>query len=342
MPTTTTTTTKFETPSQVIHHVLKELEERRNIRILYAADTGSRSVGLEAPGSDYDLKVVYVERMEWYLRIDEENLEHEIVEKFNFEPCQVAFDCSSCENGVFHVEIMGFNLRKCLQLLRKSNPTFLEMVRSPLVYANDNLGIMDSIRTELNVYFSQKTLSFHYINVAKQNFVDYLRNKKLVNHKKYLYILLTLFRVLYMKLKSTELGETTHLESGMELMDVFPPLNYLELCDALRQSGIIKQQYESDLQYLIDRKRRECGQWDREEPMPLMYTWIEEMRRETKQYADDVLAMRKRYYDTLDANQVQFYTQKLTDIFLVALNKFDQIDAILPYESTTATTDENN
>lgn len=306
--------------TRVIHQFLRQLEQKRNIKILFAADTGSRSIGLEAPTSDYDLKIIYVERMEWYLRIDEENLEHEIVERHVEASTQV-------NGGEIQVDVMGFNLKKCLQLLRKSNPTLLEMLSSSLVYANDQL-LMDSIRSELNVYFSQKTLSFHYINVAKQNFVDYLRNKKQVNRKKYLYIVLTLLRVLYMKKKSEELGNRTHMDNGMELMDVLPPLHYQELCDPLRECGIIQSEYVNDLDYLLNRKKQESGQWDREDPMPLMYAWIEEMRRETKKYADDVLAARKRYFDTLDADQIKVCTGRLNTIFMDTLTRFDRIDAI--------------
>jgi predicted nucleotidyltransferase len=294
-----------------IKQVLSDLERKRDIKILFAVDTGSRSTGLEAPTSDHDLKVIYVERLKWYLRIDVEEQQEEIVEKY--------------EDDSIQIDIMCFNLRKTLQLMRKSNPTLFEMLASKIVYAEDK-QVMSVIRSELNVYFSQKTLSFHYINVARENYRDYIMKKNQVNRKKYLYIILTILRVLYMKQKSQEMN--THDDTGMEVTSVVAPLNYNELLQPLIESGVIKSECLDDLNYLIERKKKESGQWSKEPPMDNMYQWIEDMRREAKAYADNVLAQRKRYYDTIDTEQIRKHGQILNDLFYDTVNRFDTIHAI--------------
>ena len=44
-----------------IKNKLKEIEEKENIRILFAVESGSRAWGFASPDSDYDVRFVYVE-----------------------------------------------------------------------------------------------------------------------------------------------------------------------------------------------------------------------------------------------------------------------------------------
>jgi predicted nucleotidyltransferase len=41
--------------------------------------------------------------------------------------------------------------------------------------------------------FSKEKMAHHYCNIAKQNWVDFIKDKKEVNQKKYIYILRNLF-----------------------------------------------------------------------------------------------------------------------------------------------------
>ena len=54
-----------------IRNRLEQIETERNVRILFAAESGSRAWGLESPDSDYDVRFVYVRPLKEYLRVDE-------------------------------------------------------------------------------------------------------------------------------------------------------------------------------------------------------------------------------------------------------------------------------
>jgi len=48
---------------------LTQIEQRENVRILYAVESGSRAWGFASPDSDYDARFVYVRPIEDYLRL---------------------------------------------------------------------------------------------------------------------------------------------------------------------------------------------------------------------------------------------------------------------------------
>lgn len=54
----------------VINEKLKEIEEKENVKIIMAVESGSRAWGFASPDSDYDVRFVYVRKLEDYLRLD--------------------------------------------------------------------------------------------------------------------------------------------------------------------------------------------------------------------------------------------------------------------------------
>ena len=52
-----------------IKEKLSQIEQRENIRILYACESGSRAWGFASPDSDYDVRFVFVRPIEDYLRV---------------------------------------------------------------------------------------------------------------------------------------------------------------------------------------------------------------------------------------------------------------------------------
>ena len=51
---------------ELVGRKLKEIEERENIRVLHAAESGSRAWGIASPDSDYDVRFVHVRPMDFY------------------------------------------------------------------------------------------------------------------------------------------------------------------------------------------------------------------------------------------------------------------------------------
>ena len=65
---------------QKILETLKTIEKSENIRILYAAESGSRAWGFDSSNSDYDVRFIYARRLEHYLSFDVE-LKRAVIEQ---------------------------------------------------------------------------------------------------------------------------------------------------------------------------------------------------------------------------------------------------------------------
>lgn len=96
---------------------LEQIEKDEDVTIFYACESGSRAWGFPSADSDYDVRFIYVRPRDWYLSIDVEE-KRDVIER----PINDALDIS------------GWDLRKALKLLRKSNPPLLEWLSSPIVY----------------------------------------------------------------------------------------------------------------------------------------------------------------------------------------------------------------
>lgn len=89
------------------------------LRILFAAESGSRAWGFASPDGDYDVRFIYAHPQDWYLSIAEER---DVIER----PLDHRL-----------VDLSGWDLRKALRLFVKSNPAFYEWLTSPIVYLDD-------------------------------------------------------------------------------------------------------------------------------------------------------------------------------------------------------------
>lgn len=147
---------------------LAELEQRHQVLVLFACESGSRGWGFASPDSDYDVRFVYVNRLPWYLSIDPGR---DVIE----QPISGELD------------INGWDLRKALQLLHESNPTLLEWLRSPIVYRQATPWV-DRLRVLAEKSFSPARGYHHYVSMAKKNLREHLYGE-VVRYKKYLYVL---------------------------------------------------------------------------------------------------------------------------------------------------------
>lgn len=150
-----------------IQEQLRRIEEAENIKILLAVESGSRAWGFASPDSDYDVRFIYIRRLEDYLRL---NTIRDVIEL----PIDDALD------------INGWDLQKTLRLLHKSNPTLFEWFSSPIVYQETEFA--DKFRGLMMHYFSSKKTMYHYVSMAEGNYREYLKGD-LVRAKKYFYVL---------------------------------------------------------------------------------------------------------------------------------------------------------
>ena len=54
-----------------IQEKLAEIEEKENVTVLHAVESGSRAWGVESPDSDYDVRFIFLRREKDYLSIRE-------------------------------------------------------------------------------------------------------------------------------------------------------------------------------------------------------------------------------------------------------------------------------
>jgi hypothetical protein len=153
-----------------IEQELDQIEANDECRILLAVESGSRAWGFSSRDSDYDVRFVYIRRLEWYLTIDLD-LRRDVIER----PISEALDVS------------GWDIRKALRLYAKSNPPLLEWLESPIVY-RDAGGLRSELRGLLTQFYSPLRSTYHYLHMAQGNYRDYLKGDT-VWLKKYLYAL---------------------------------------------------------------------------------------------------------------------------------------------------------
>jgi len=146
---------------------LKEIEEKENVRILHAVESGSRAWGFASPDSDYDVRFIYVRTKEDYLRL---------------EPVRDTIDWELDET----LDINGWDIKKVLQHFHKSNATLYEWANSPVVYRTT--PEWESIYGVGRKYFSCKAAMYHYYGTAQKTYNEYL-NEEYVKYKKYFYAL---------------------------------------------------------------------------------------------------------------------------------------------------------
>ena len=53
-----------------IKNELSRLEQQHDIKILLAVESGSRAWGFASTDSDWDVRYIYIHKLDWYLTID--------------------------------------------------------------------------------------------------------------------------------------------------------------------------------------------------------------------------------------------------------------------------------
>lgn len=151
----------------MIQKSLDEIEKKNNVRVLLAVESGSRAWGFASPDSDYDVRFIYVQSRDDYLRIDEKS-------DFIDWQCDEVYD------------INGWDLKKALFAFGKGNPNLMEWISSPIVYRKSD--DWDRIAGAAKKHFSEKASLYHYYGTAKSTYSKFLTGEK-VKYKKYFYAL---------------------------------------------------------------------------------------------------------------------------------------------------------
>lgn len=157
-----------KTITETIKNRIGQIEKEQEVEIFYAIESGSRAWGFESSDSDYDVRFIYKHKRGWYINVlpKTDTIEYPIVDEFDYS---------------------GWDIRKALFLLNKSNPVLFEWLQSPIVYKKDD-KLYRLLKEVANHYFSPIATVYHYLHMAKGNYRTYLQ-KEIVKVKKYFYVL---------------------------------------------------------------------------------------------------------------------------------------------------------
>lgn len=151
-----------------IAELLDQVERERGIRILYACESGSRAWGFASPDSDYDIRFLFAQTEDEYLSIGS-----------GLETIEIPI-ADDLDPG-------GWNIRKGIGLLGRSNGALVEWLHSPIVY-RQTPGFLDRWREMARTVFAPRASIDHYQGLAKQMWLGKLQTDA-VRAKDYLYAL---------------------------------------------------------------------------------------------------------------------------------------------------------
>jgi len=154
--------------AQAIRKDLARVEAEEGVSILYACESGSRAWGFESADSDYDVRFIFLRPTATYLTISHKR---DVIER-------------PLRDGI---DLAGWDLRKTLELFRRSNPPLLEWIQSPIVYTMRS-SLSARLRALLPQYYSPVSCMHHYLHMAEGNMRQYLKGDE-VWTKKYFYVL---------------------------------------------------------------------------------------------------------------------------------------------------------
>lgn len=151
-----------------INALLRQIEGEHGVRILYACESGSRAWGFASPDSDYDIRFLFVRPEAHYIAVD---LPPDTIDL----PIEGDLDAA------------GWDARKALGLLTRSNGPLLEWLHSPIVYRETTGFLSRWRRTALDV-FSPRRCADHYRGLAR-GMVEGRLGGETARAKDYLYAL---------------------------------------------------------------------------------------------------------------------------------------------------------
>jgi uncharacterized protein len=155
---------------QTIERKLSLIESDYLVKVLYACETGSRAWGFPSPDSDYDVRFIYVHDRDWYLQL---NSVKDTIEVMDGD-----------------LDVSGWDLRKCLHLLKKSNAPLIERFQSPVLYY-DEKKFRECFMGLIRSYYSPIAVFYHHYSLAKKFYEDF-KGRETVKLKSYFYLLRSL------------------------------------------------------------------------------------------------------------------------------------------------------
>ncbi|MEM7059151.1 MAG: nucleotidyltransferase domain-containing protein [Pseudomonadota bacterium] len=160
---------------------LHKIQSEEGVQILLAVESGSRAWGFHSPDSDYDVRFIYAQPIDWHLTVDPGR---DVIER----PISDELDLS------------GWDLRKSLGLILRSNAVVLEWLQSPIVYLGDQ-----DFRADLTEFGRQtlrrKPVMWHYLRLAQRQHDRMRDHDGSIRLKKYFYVIRPVLALRWLRLR---------------------------------------------------------------------------------------------------------------------------------------------
>ena len=151
--------------NKIINQELTVMEEAKQVKTIFAVESGSRCWGFPSLDSDYDVRFVYARKPKSYMTLKR---------------------ISETTDWILNDELdmIGWDISKFLRLLQKSNPNIIEWLHSPVQYVTTKY--VEELRTLAEKCFDPHTEACAYVNMAYTHDVKYIKSQK-ATAKRYLY-----------------------------------------------------------------------------------------------------------------------------------------------------------
>src|SRR5262249_53268952 len=217
-----------------VRRKLADIERTHAVRILFAVESGSRAWGFPPPDSDFDVRFVYLHPRDWYLSLVDRR-----------DVIEIPIDDEDHD-------ISGWDFRKAMQPLLRSNPALYEWLVSPAVYLEDETT-RAMLRSLAERGYAGKTMGWHYLRMADRTYKAHFRDRTEANLKKYFYVIRPLCALIWL------------VERGS-----LPPMNLGALLDGIELPALVRRA----IGRLLEQKTRssELGKGRR---LRVLDDWIE-------------------------------------------------------------------
>ena len=148
---------------------LDRIEAENGVRLLLAVESGSRAWGFPSPDSDYDVRFFYVRPRDWYL---------------SHAPGRDVIETPIQDE----IDLNGWDVRKALTLLLKSNAVVSEWMLSPIRYRTDD-PFITGLAALADDLLNPRAIAYHYARSGKLAADRWLDGEGDVPVKKYFYAL---------------------------------------------------------------------------------------------------------------------------------------------------------
>ena len=232
--------------------LLKDLEAKHDIKIIYAVEAGSRAWNLESEDSDFDIRFIY--------KFNNTN------KYLSLKPYKETIDGFS-EDRLY--DWQGWDIKKALKHLKEMNPSIVEWIYSSIIYYTDpEFDFKENAHNLLKDQKRMLPLFKHYISMAKSNYKSHIEKKTNVKIKKYLYVIRPAGMVEWLFLQKKDTNKLVEIDFLVVLNDL--------------KDFLDKNVYEDILKLIV--KKKQVKELDEE---PRIDKWIESLLE--KQFSKEEL-----------------------------------------------------